>query len=149
MNLDFRQHYNYERPNQALTCGNQPPRLAFAALPDLPSLPERVNPDRWVEAIDEQVFKRRVAANGTVKLDKHGYYIRRDLKGRTVLLQIDAPQRQLHVLLGDKPLKTIPLKGLHHQLLSFEQYLTLIRTEAISEWRRYLQRTKRYIRFVD
>ena len=35
------------------------------------------------------------------------------------------------------------------QLLSFEQYLALIQAEAISEWRRYLQRTKRYVRFVD
>jgi len=35
------------------------------------------------------------------------------------------------------------------QLLSFEQYLSLIQAEAISEWRRYPQRTKRYVRFVD
>lgn len=149
MNHDFRHHYNYERPNQALTCGNQPPRLAFADLPILPPLPEVVDPDRWLAAIDGQIFKRRVMATGTVKLDKHHYYIRRDLKGRTVLLQIDAPNHQLQVLLGDEVIKTIPLKGLHQQLMPFDQYLALIQAEAVSEWRRYLQRTKRYVRFVD
>ena len=82
-------------------------------------------------------------------MDKHHYYIRRELKGRTVLLQIDAPNRQLEVLLGDELIKTIPLKGLHQQLMPFEAYLSLIRVEAISEWRLYLQRTKRYVRFVD
>ena len=149
MNREFRYHYNYERPNQALTCGNQPPRLAFADLPALPPLPQVVDPDRWLEAIDGQIFKRRVTAAGMVKLDKRHYYIRRELKGRTVLLQIDAPNRQLEVLLGDELIKTIPLKGLHQQPMSFEAYLSLIRAEAVSEWRRYLQRSKRYVRFVD
>lgn len=149
MNLNFRHHYNYERPNQALTCGNQPPRLAFASLPVLPSVPDIVDPDRWLEAIDGQIFKRRVNAAGAVKLAKHHYYIRRELKGRTVLLQIDAPNRQLEVLVGDELIKTIPLKGLHQQPMPFAAYLSLIQTEAVSEWRRYLQRTKRYVRFVD
>lgn len=29
----WQQHYNFERPNQALACGNRPPRVAFAELP--------------------------------------------------------------------------------------------------------------------
>lgn len=149
MNRDFRHHYNYERPNQALTCGNQPPRLAFATLPVLPSVPNSVDPDRWLEAFDGQIFKRRVNAAGAVKLAKHHYYIRRELKGRTVLLQIDAPNRQLEVLVGDELIKTIPLKGLHQQVMPFAAYLSLIQAEAVSEWRRYLQRTKRYVHFVD
>src|SRR5438105_11764311 len=53
----FVQHYNVERPNQALTCGNQPPRSAFATLPTLPPLPAMV--DR----------------NGTVSLDLKRYYV--------------------------------------------------------------------------
>jgi transposase InsO family protein len=149
MNLDFRQHYNYERPNQALTCGNQPPRLAFANLPSLPPLPDIVDPDCWLEAIDGQIFKRRVDANGTVKVDKHRYYIQRGLKKRTVLLQIDAPNRQFQVLLGQQVIKTIPIKGLHDGPMPFERYLQLIKAEAVSEWRRYLQRAKRYVRLVD
>lgn len=149
MNLDFRHHYNYQRPNQALTCGNQPPRRAFADLPPLPPLPDNVDPDSWLDFIDGQVFKRRVDAAGTIRLDKHRYYIRRDLRGRYVLLQIDAPNRQVLVLLNNELIKTMPLKGLHHQPLPFADYLNLIQTEAISQWRRYLHTAKRYVRFVD
>ena len=32
---DFWQHYNFQRPNQALSCGNQPPRTAFPTVPAL------------------------------------------------------------------------------------------------------------------
>lgn len=149
MNLDFHHHYNYERPNQALSCGNQPPRRAFPNLPTLPSLPDTVDPDRWLDDYDGQLFKRRVAANGTVRLDKHRYYIRRELRGRYVLLQIDAPNHQLQVLLNNEVIKTIPLKGLYQQPLPWPDYLRLIRAEAVSQWRRYLQRAKRYVRFVD
>jgi hypothetical protein len=149
MNLNFHHHYNYERPNQALSCGNQPPRRAFPNLPTLPSLPDTVDPDRWLDDYDGQLFKRRVAANGTVRLDKHRYYIRRELRGRYVLLQIDAPNRQLQVLLNHEVIKTIPLKGLYQQPLPWPDYLRLIRAEAVSQWRRYLQRAKRYVRFVD
>jgi len=87
MNFDFRHHYNFERPNQAITCENQPPRLAFAHLPTLPPLPDTVDPDSWLNSINGKVYKRRVDAAGTVKMDKHRYYIRRNLKGRYVLLQ--------------------------------------------------------------
>lgn len=149
MNRDYRHHYNYERPNQALTCGNRPPRLVFAQVPPLPPLPTVVDPDRWLEAIEGHLFKRRVSATGTVALDKHDYYIRRELKGRTVLLQVDAANHQLQVLLGQQEvIKTLPLKGLHQQPLSFEAYLRLIQAEAVSEWRRYLQRARHYVHFV-
>jgi transposase len=149
MNLDFRHHYNYERPNQALTCGNRPPRRAFTQLPDLPSLPDRVDPDRWLQFIDGKVYLRRIDANGTVRLDKHRYYIRRDLRGRYVNLQIDAAQRQILVLLNDTLLKAIPLKGLQQQELPFDKFLSHIRAEAVSQWRQYLQRSKRYTRWLD
>jgi hypothetical protein len=35
----FKQHDNFQRPNQALSCENYPPRVAFPLLPPLPSLP--------------------------------------------------------------------------------------------------------------
>lgn len=149
MNLDYRQHYNYERPNQALSCGNQPPRRAFTDLPPLPALPDWIDPDRWLGAMEGQIFKRRVSSAGTVKLGKYHYYLQRDLKGRTVLLQLDAANRQVQVWLDEKVIKTIPLKGLHPQPLPFSEYLALIQAEAVSEWRHYLQHAKRYVRFVD
>lgn len=65
---DFQWHYNHERPNQALSCGNQPPADAFPVLPQLPSLPERVDPDRWLLAIHRKYFKRRVVAHDTAQM---------------------------------------------------------------------------------
>jgi transposase InsO family protein len=43
MNLNLWHHYNYQRPNQAITCGNCPPCLAFPDLPTLPPLPDTVD----------------------------------------------------------------------------------------------------------
>jgi hypothetical protein len=54
--LVYQNHYNRERPNQALTCNNQPPRMAFPELPPLPSLPEHVDPDHWLQKVHGQVF---------------------------------------------------------------------------------------------
>ena len=48
----FRTHYTTERPNQARSCGNRPPRVAFPELPPTPPLPMLVDPDAWLELID-------------------------------------------------------------------------------------------------
>jgi len=149
MNRDYRYHYNYQRPNQALSCGNQPPRRAFLNLPPLPPLPEIVDPNRWLAYVHGRPFKRRIDASGTVRLDKHRYYISRDLHGHTVLLQIDAPERQLQVLVNGEVIKTMPLKGLPQQPMPLADYVSLMRVEAVSQWRHYLQTARRYVRLMD
>jgi hypothetical protein len=148
MNHDYRHHYNYQRPNQARSCGNQPPRQAVPDLPPLPPVPEIVDPTRWLEALHGQTFKRRVDAAGTIRLDKHRYYISRDRHKQTVLLQIDASQRQVNVLVEGEVIKTLPLKGLTQQPLPFDDYVRLIQAEAVSQWRLYLQTARRYVRLV-
>ncbi|WP_425607645.1 hypothetical protein [Candidatus Chlorohelix allophototropha] len=35
----FKEHYNWERPHQGLSCKNKPPRVAFPTLPALLTLP--------------------------------------------------------------------------------------------------------------
>src|SRR3989442_9703215 len=50
----FLTHYNDERPNQARSCGNQPPRVACSQFPTLPAVPEKVHPDRWLRRGDQQ-----------------------------------------------------------------------------------------------
>jgi transposase len=45
----FGQHDNWQRPHQGLSCGNRPPRVAFPTLPQLPAVPDVVDPDRWRE----------------------------------------------------------------------------------------------------
>lgn len=145
MNLDEKYHYNYRRPNQAKSCGNQPPRLAFPDLPPLPAVPETIDPDRWLETIDGDLFTRRVTATGTVQVDKHKYYIGRAYHGRTVVLQVDAANQQFKVELASEPLKTIPIKGLEHRQMSFEQYLDFICEQAVSAWRVYLRHQRHYV----
>jgi hypothetical protein len=71
----FRQHYNYERPNQAVRCHNQPPAVAHPDLPLLPALPVDVDPDRWLDVLDGQRYVRKVRPNGTVLVHTSAYYI--------------------------------------------------------------------------
>jgi hypothetical protein len=145
MNLDEKYYYNYHRPNQARSCGNQPPRLAFPNLPALPPVPEMIDPDRWLETIDGELFRRRVNAAGTVQVDKYKYYIGRAYHGRSVVLQVDAANQQFNVELAKKPLKTIPIKGLEHGQMPFDEYLEFICKQAVSAWRLYLRKQRRYL----
>ena len=145
MNLDIRYHYNYQRPNQARSCGNQPPLLAFPKLPPLPPLPTFIDPDRWLKDIDGHLFKRRVNRSGTVKVDKHHYFIGRAHHGCYVVLRVQAAQQQLVVELKGETLKTLPIKGLQHRLMSLPDYLLFIQQQAISEWRQHLAKTPRYV----
>ena len=149
MNRDVRFHYNYQRPNQALSCSNQPPRSAFPNLPPLPSLPTVVDPDRWLQTIDGHLFKRRVNHAGTVKVDKRTYYIGRACHGRYVVLRVEAATQQLVVELNSEKLKELPIKGLQQHQMSFQRYLDFIRQQAVSEWRQYLHKTRRYVRLTD
>ena len=145
MNLDEKYYYNYQRPNQARSCGNRPSRLAFPNLPALPPVPEMVDPDRWLETVDGELFTRRVNAAGTVQVDKYKYYIGRAYHGRTVVLQVDAVNKQFNVELAKKPLKTIPIKGLEHGQMPFDEYLEFICKQAVSAWRLYLRKQRRYL----
>lgn len=140
--LTYQNHYNQERPSQAITCGNQPPRLAFPNLPPLPSLPQQVNPDHWLDKIHGKFYKRRIQPNGSVQIGKQYYYIRQKLKGQQILLQVDAPARQFNVLLDGQSIKRVAVKGLHNKPLDFAAYFDLIRREAESEWQRYLRRPR-------
>lgn len=145
MNLDEKYFYNYYRPNQAKSCGNRPPRVAFPDLPALPKMPAMIDPDRWLKMVDGQLFKRRVNPSGTVQVDKHKYYIGRAHRGRSVVLQVDAANQQFQVELANKPLKTIPIKGLEHRQMPLEEYLEFISQQAVSAWRLYMRKQRQYV----
>lgn len=132
----YQQHYNQERPHQGASCKNQPPRTAFPTLPVLPPLPERVDPDRWLETIHGQAFARRINSHGFVEVNHEPYYIKQVLAGQSVVLLVNAPEKLFEIRLEGSLLKQMPIKGLYGQELPFERYVTLIKQEARSEQRR-------------
>ena len=67
---------------------------------------------------------------------------------QTIQLQLDAAEKHLHVWQDGQRLKSIPLKGLYHGPLPFDQYLELLKAEAYSDWQRYKRKAKRYVRLI-
>ncbi len=127
---DFRQHYNFQRPNQALSCGNQPPRTAFPQLASLPPLPQIVDPDSWLDSLDGWHVERKVNAHGIVMVDLKSYYVSSKLVGHRVTLQLDAKAHCLRVFHEQHHLKSLPIKGLVGHLLTFEQFLSHMLQQA-------------------
>ena len=138
----FLTHSNFERPNQARSCGNRPPRVAFPTLPTLPALPAFVDPDAWLAHIHGQAYARRVHPKGTVAVDRRDYYVAQALAGQQVVLLVNAPERRFNVLLGKEVVKSLPIKGLVGQPLPLEEYVARMREEARSEYRRWLQQQR-------
>ena len=126
----FRQHYNYERPNQAVSCGNQPPCIAFPDLPPRPPLPAVVDPDRWLEVLDGQRYVRKVRSNGMISVDNVSYYVDQALVGKYVSLQIAAQARSFVVEYREQVLKQLPIKGLVGEQLPWDVYVEQIALEA-------------------
>lgn len=137
------QHYNQERPNQALACANQPPDLAFPNLPRLPRLPQQLDPDRWLTTIDGMVYTRRIDAHGFVWLGNQRYYVQQRSRGQYVNLRVQASQQQLLVEHNGQLVKTLNVKGLVGQpSMSFDAYFEWMLGEARTHWRR-LKRHRR------
>jgi hypothetical protein len=139
----YLRHYNEERPNQARSCGNRPPRAAFPALPPRPAPPPTVDPDAWLRAVDGRGFARKVRADGTVVLDGHRYYIGQRLAGQAVVLELRAAERMLAVLHRGQRLKQVRLKGLLETPLPLDDYLALMREQAQANQERLSRLTQR------
>lgn len=140
---EFVQHYNRYRPHQGISCGNRPPLVAFPEVAPLPALPETVDPDAWLCTLDGLHLERKVDRNGTVSLDLKRYYVSSQLVGRRVVLDLDANEHCVHILLEQQPVKDLPLRGLVGQSLSFEQFLTHMLHQAKAQARlRSLQERK-------
>jgi transposase InsO family protein len=136
--------YNYERPNQAITCGNLPPRVKFPKPPQLSPVPETIDPDRWLSQQTGKTYTRRLDRNGTFQLGNQTYYVQQKLQGRSVTIWVDGTNKVLEIYVGRQAFKKIPIKGLQNRLMDFPAYLELICQEAVSTWRRLLRRTPIY-----
>lgn len=126
----FRQHYNYERPNQAVACGNRPPCVAFPEPPPRQHLPGMVDPDRWLTVLDGQRYVRKVRAGGSVRVDGVAYYVDQAWAGKYVSLRLDAEARGFVVEYREQAIKTLPIKGLVGEQLCLDRYLEHIALEA-------------------
>ncbi len=131
----FVQHYNWQRPHQGLSCGHRPPRVAFPMLPELPAVPDLVDPDRWLRVNDGLHLVRLVRRDGTVRVDLRSYYVGRSWAGHHVALHLSAAKRALLVVDGHQVIKTLPLKGLSGQALRFEAFVRLMMGQARAEHR--------------
>ncbi len=137
-------HYNDERPNQARSCSNQPPRVVCPQFPRLPAVPQTVDPDRWLRRAHQQIFARTVQANGGITINHEHYYVSRALAGQRLACVVQAERQQFDIWHGASWIKQLPIKGLYGTSLPFEEYVTLMKQEARSEYRRYLQTHVRY-----
>jgi hypothetical protein len=122
--------------HQALSCGNQPPHVAFPDLPSLPKVPDLIDPDAWLPHVDGQHFVRKIRANGSIVLDDVSYYIKQPLAGHYVDISIDASARELIIWHQHQPLKRLAIKGLQKTLIPFEQFVMMMGKLARSEQRR-------------
>lgn len=140
--------YNFERPNQAITCGNQPPLVKFPDHPHLSPVPETIDPDRWILLQTGKTYTRRLDRNGCFQLGNQTYYVQQKLKSRPVIIWVDGRQRELDIFVDRQAIKKIPIKGLQNRLMDFPKYLELMCQEAISTWRRIRRRTPTYRRVM-
>ena len=144
VNLKYTRFYNLERPNQARTCGNQPPLVKFPEQPALTPVPETIDPERWLSTQTGKTYKRRLDRKGCFQLGNQTYYVQKKLRGQTVLIWVDGQKRTLHAYANKSLVKSLPVKGLQNRMMNFQKYIDLMCKEAISTWRRTLHRNPRY-----
>jgi transposase InsO family protein len=148
VNAWFQHHYNEQRPHQGLSCGNQPPRVAFPDLPPLPALPATVDPDAWLAHTRGRAYRRHISSKGTLQLGRQQYYVGTEYSGQLVAVIVRPAGKIVDVLLGQTVLKSLAIKGLYNQKLALDDYIHHICQEAESEYRRYRASQKRYIQVV-
>lgn len=132
----FKQHYNKERPHQGRTCKNRPPAVAFPHLPPLRQLPDKVDPDGWLRAIDGDAYVRRVGSDGCVNVDLEPYYIGKQWEGSYVTLHVNAFERSFSVWHATTQIKELRIKNLVGHPLSLKEFLDLMLEAALADARR-------------
>jgi hypothetical protein len=104
-------------------------RRASPFPPCRPSLlaPLQVDPDRWLESLHGRAFARTVRSDGTVTVDDLRYYVKQERAGQVINLVVHAPDQVFHLFQGATQIKRLPIKGLSGKVVSFEEYVWLIR----------------------
>ncbi len=128
----FEFYHNKDRVHFGRACRGQIPDEAFPNLPELPRVPERVDPDDWIWTEDQRTYRRRITSNGSFQVDKHTYYVGRDYAKTNVLVYLDAKRKQFNVILDDEVIATLPMQGLQNGEMDFQSYLAVALEEARS-----------------
>ena len=108
-------------------------RTAFPSLPELPPVPDVVDPDRWLQVSDGLHLVRTVNRKGLVSIDLKDYYVGQALAGQRVALHLSAKAGVWRVIQGTQVLKSLPLKGLYGKALPFEKFVQLMMQQARAE----------------
>ena len=130
--------YNLERPHQGDVNHDQAP-LQPARRASRPRVPERVDPDRWLNDFHGRSYRRHVDSRGAIRLWKQTYYIGKAFKNQTVRIRLDAPTKSIQAEIAGQLNKQIPLKGLYGREMEYIDFLALMGDEARSEWKTYLR----------
>ena len=131
----FVPYYNEQRPHQGLRGGNRPPRVAFPTLPQLPAVPDLVDPDRWLARKDGLALMRLVGRDGSVRIDLQRYDVSHALVGQAVALHLSAPKRAWLVVHDQRVIKTLPLKNLVGRALRYDDFVQFMRAQARAQSR--------------
>jgi hypothetical protein len=132
----FKHHYNEQRPHQGRSCGNLPPSVAFPQLPTLPALPQVVDPDLWLQAIDGSAYVRRVGSDGCVDVNLEPYYIGKQWAGQYVTLHVESTSHIFSVWHGTNQIKDLAIKKLVGHPLPLKEFLDLMKEAALADARR-------------
>jgi hypothetical protein len=98
----------------------------------------------WLQDLDGLHLERKVDRNGTVSIDLKRYYISAQLKGHRVVLRLDAQSRSMQVIEEQKAIKSLVLRGLMNQTLSFEQFLVHMQRQARAQERLRSMQERKY-----
>jgi hypothetical protein len=134
----FQKHDNEERPHQGRSCRNHPPEVAHPILPKRPTLPEMVDPDRWLYELDGRWYPRRVKRDGSLQVDGTSYYIKQALAAHRIMMRLNATTCCFDVFEGETFIKSVPIKGLCGERMALEDYIDLMRERARSQERQRL-----------
>ena len=107
----------------------------FPPCPPYLRCPARSIPIAGSRALDGVHLERKIDPNGMLSIDLKRYYVSRALAGHRVSVQLDAKDCCLHVFLQERRVKSLPLRGLLGQALSFEQFLAPMLQQARAQHR--------------
>ena len=82
-----------KRPNQAITCGNQPPHVKFPNMFSLTSVPQTIDPDRWLSTLTGRTYKRKLDFKRMFQLGNQTYYVKQNRHGQMIVIWVDGQKR--------------------------------------------------------